>query len=122
NQPQARNPQKLRKLHSANPGKTRLLAPRSGNGTLSPRLEDFEPRRRRADESRYRSYRAALHEIAGGKNSPDRALGRVGPWRSRLHRKSGSPRVLQGQYLGGAADVFAFHQRRQMPAGLAPEA
>src|ERR1700731_4141496 len=121
-QPQTRNTEKLRELHFKDSGKTQLLAPRSGNGTVSAGLEDFESRRRRPDEFGYRPRCTALPEIARGEDSNDVASRRAGPGRSGLHRKSGGAWIFQGEYLGGAADVFAFHQRREMPAGLAAEA
>src|SRR5206468_9388214 len=49
------------------------------------------------------------------------APGGVGSGRSRVHRKSGSPRVFQSEHVGGTQNVFAFHKRRKMLAGLAAE-
>src|SRR6266704_1725120 len=121
-QPQARYTEELRELHPADPGKTQLLAARSGNGTISAGLEDFKSRRRRAGKPGHRRRGTAVYEVAGGEDSSDGAPGGLGPGRSGLHREGGGARIFQGEYMGGAANVFAFHERREMPAGLAAEA
>src|SRR2546422_2656595 len=121
-QPQARDAEKLRELNFKNSRKTQLLAARSANGTISAGPEDFKSRRRRASEPGHRRRGTAVYEVAGGEDSFDGAPGGLGPRRSGLHREGGGARIFQGEYVGGAANVFAFHERREMPAGLAAEA
>src|SRR6266853_1651277 len=84
--------------------------------------EDFKPRRRRASEPGHRRRGTAVYEVVGGANSSDGAPSGLGPGRSGLYREGGGARIFQGEYVGGAADVFAFHERWEMPAGLAAEA
>src|SRR6266566_9114036 len=121
-QPQAGDTQKLRQLHPADSREKRLLAARGGNRAVPLGPEDSQPRRRRAVESGYSRRGFAFYEVARRENSPHAAPRGIGSGRSGLRRKSGGARILQGKYVGGPPDVFTFHERRKMPACLAPEA